>query len=174
MIERMKGVWSAEQKRLVADARFMVSAATVFPNLSLVHNWPKIRDGEDVVPFISLRLWQPVSATETECCSWFAVDRNAPASFKADSYKAYLMCFGSSGMFEQDDVENWTSITAVTRGRLSSQVLLDSTMGMAPGGGATGERPERWPAPGQAYVGYGEYNQRAWLTRWSQYMAGPR
>ena len=32
------------------------------------------RAGEDVVPFVSMRLWQPVSATETECCSWFAVD----------------------------------------------------------------------------------------------------
>jgi hypothetical protein len=151
----------------------MVSAATVFPNLSLVHNWPKIRDGDEVVPFISLRLWQPISATETECYSWFAVDRNAPDAFKADSYKAYLMCFGTSGMFEQDDVENWTSITSVTRGRLSSQVLLDSTMGMAPNGRATGERPPRWPAPGTAYVGYGEYNQRAWLNRWAQYLAGP-
>jgi phenylpropionate dioxygenase-like ring-hydroxylating dioxygenase large terminal subunit len=173
MIDRMKGVWSPEQQALVGAARFMVSAATVFPNLSLVHNWPKIRDGDDVVPFISLRLWQPISATETECYSWFAVDRNAPPSFKADSYKAYLMCFGSSGMFEQDDVENWTSITSVTRGRLSSQVLLDSTMGMVPGGGVTGERPARWPAPGTAYVGYGEYNQRAWLDRWARYLAGP-
>lgn len=172
MIERIKQAWTPEQQSLVGDARFMVSAATIFPNLSLVHNWPKIREGDDVVPFISLRLWQPISATETECYSWFAVDRNAPPEFKADSYKAYLMCFGTSGMFEQDDVENWTSITSVTRGRLSSQVLLDSTMGMAPGGGTTGDRPERWPAPGTAYVGYGEYNQRAWLNRWAHYLAG--
>jgi hypothetical protein len=173
MVERMKQVWSPQQQSLIGEARFMVSAATVFPNLSLVHNWPKIRAGDDVVPFISLRLWQPISATETECYSWFAVDRNAPDSFKADSYKAYLMCFGTSGMFEQDDVENWTSITSVTRGRLSSQVLLDSTMGMAPDGGTLGERPERWPAPGTAHVGYGEYNQRAWLNRWAQYLTGP-
>ena len=39
------------------------------------------------------------------------MDAAAPAAFKRDSYKAYLMCFGSSGMFEQDDVENWVSIT---------------------------------------------------------------
>ena len=35
------------------------------------------------MPFISVRLWQPVSATETECLSWFAVDADAPAAFKA-------------------------------------------------------------------------------------------
>ena len=49
------------------------------------------------MPFISLRLWQPVSADETEVLSWFAVDRNAPEEFKDDSYKAYLMCFGIVG-----------------------------------------------------------------------------
>jgi phthalate 3,4-dioxygenase alpha subunit len=158
---------------MVGDARFMVSAATLFPNLSLVHNWPKVHPGDAVVPFISLRLWQPISATETECWSWFAVDHNAPEAFKRDSYKAYLMCFGSSGMFEQDDVENWTSITSVAKGRLGGQVVLDSTMGMAPGGGTLGPPPERWPGPGVARVGYGEYNQRAWLALWAEHLRMP-
>ena len=40
---------------------FMISAATVFPNLSLVHNWPKVEDTDDVLPFITLRTWQPVA-----------------------------------------------------------------------------------------------------------------
>jgi hypothetical protein len=147
----------------------MVSAATIFPNLSFVHNWPKIaEEGDDVVPFISLRLWQPVSATETECYSWFAVDRNAPESFKEASMKAYLMCFGTSGMFEQDDVENWTSITSVSKGRLAATVTLDTTMGMAAEEDGTATKPAAWPAPGQAYVGYGEYNQRALLRLWAQ------
>ena len=102
---------------MVGDDGFMVSAATLFPNLSFVHNWPQVDDAGTVVPFISIRQWQPVSPTETEVLSWFAVDRNAPETFKRDSYRAYLMCFGSSGMFEQDDVENWVSITKVSRGR---------------------------------------------------------
>ena len=38
--------------------------------------------------------------------------RRAPEEFKDASYKAYLMCFGSTGMFEQDDVENWVSLTS--------------------------------------------------------------
>ena len=168
MAERMRATWTPEQQALVGEAGFMVSAATVFPNLSLVHNWPRIRAGDDVVPFISIRLWQPVSATETECLSWFVVDRNASAAFKADSYKAYLMCFGTSGMFEQDDVENWTSITSVSRGALGSTVLLDSTMSMDREHDGTAARPASWPAPGQAYVGYGEYNQRALLRMWAR------
>jgi phthalate 3,4-dioxygenase subunit alpha len=169
MVARMKETWTPAQQSLVGEAGFMVSAATIFPNLSFVHNWPKIaEEGDDVVPFISLRLWQPVSATETECYSWFAVDRNAPEQFKQDSMKAYLMCFGTSGMFEQDDVENWTSITSVSKGRLASTVTLDTTMGMAAEEDGTATKPAVWPAPGQAYVGYGEYNQRALLRLWAQ------
>jgi phthalate 3,4-dioxygenase alpha subunit len=171
MVARMRATWTPEQQEMAGPARFMVSAATAFPNLSLVHNWPQVRRDGDVVPFISLRLWQPVSATETECCSWFVVDRDAPAWFKEESYKAYLMCFGSSGMFEQDDVENWTSITAVARGRYAASVELDSTMGIAPGGGALGAPPEHWPGPGEAFVGYGEYNQRALLALWADHLA---
>lgn len=40
MIERMKRGWSREQLDVVGRDGFMISAASVFPNLSLVHNWP--------------------------------------------------------------------------------------------------------------------------------------
>jgi hypothetical protein len=51
--------------------------------------------------------------------SWFAVDASAPDSYNEQSDKAYLMCFGSSGMFEQDDVENWVSITSTAKGMMA-------------------------------------------------------
>ena len=170
MVERMRRVWTPEHVAMVGPCRFMVSAATAFPNLSFVHNWPQVRREGGVVPFVSVRLWQPISATETECCSWFAVDAEAPEEFKAASYRAYLMCFGTSGMFEQDDVENWTSITNMAKGHLGAQVELNSTMGMAPGGGTVGSPPAQWSGPGSAVVGYGEYNQRAFLQRWGRYL----
>jgi len=173
MVARMRAVWSPAQQALAGEAGFMVSAATVFPNLSLVHNWPVVHEGGSLIPFISVRMWQPVSATETEVYSWFVVDRNAPEPYKRDSYKAYLMCFGSSGMFEQDDVENWTSITSVSKGYLGSRVELDSTMGLAPGGGVLHQPIGHWPGPGRAYTGYGEYNQRAVLSKWADYMETP-
>lgn len=172
MIERMRQRWSPAQRALVADAGFIPSAATVFPNLSLVHNWPHVEEGGPRVPFVSIRLWQPLGPTETEVSSWFAVDRHAPAWYKEQSYKAYLTCFGSSGMLEQDDVENWTSITAVARGHLASQVSLDSTMGLDPDGGTLHEPVAGWPAPGQAFTGYGEYNQRELLRRWAALLTG--
>ena len=40
------------------------------------------------------------------------------------------MCFGSSGMFEQDDVENWVSITKMARGTMARRLQLNSRMGL--------------------------------------------
>ena len=130
MIDRCGRRWIAAHRAMVGDAGFMPSASTVLPNLSFVHNWPVVNDDGLVVPFVSVRLWQPISATETEVFSWFAVDRNAPDWYKAASYKAYLMCFGSSGMFEQDDVENWTSITQMAKGMMAERLNLHSRMGL--------------------------------------------
>jgi phthalate 3,4-dioxygenase subunit alpha len=170
MIEKMRSVWSEEQRALVEDAGFMVSAATLLPNLSFVHNWPQINAEGDAVPFTSIRLWQPISATRTEILSWFVVDRDAPDSFKEASYKAYLMCFGSSGMFEQDDVENWTSITQMAQGSLAGRIRLNNRMGLSTSGELLKEPLASWPAPGTAFVGFGEYNQRALLSLWAEYV----
>ena len=62
MIARAATSWTPEQVAMVADDGFMVSAATLFPNLSFVHNWPQVDDAGTVVPFISIRQWQPVSS----------------------------------------------------------------------------------------------------------------
>jgi phenylpropionate dioxygenase-like ring-hydroxylating dioxygenase large terminal subunit len=171
MIDRMESTWPEEHRAMCGASRFMPSAATLLPNLSFVHNWPIVNSDGLVVPFISIRLWQPVSATETEVFSWFVVDRSAPDWYKAASYKAYLMCFGSSGMFEQDDVENWASITQMARGQMAERLNLNSRMGLLPDGRTVTE-PIDWPAPGRAYVGFGEYNQRELLSLWCDLMEG--
>ncbi|MFV0494360.1 Rieske 2Fe-2S domain-containing protein [Mycobacterium sp.] len=179
MIDRAKGAWSARQQQVIGDDGFMFSAATCFPNLSFVHNWPKVhehsRNGQDsdaVLPFISIRQWQPVSENETEVCSWFAVDAAAPEEFKRDSYRAYLMCFGSTGMFEQDDVENWVSLTSTAAGTMARRLLLNSRMGLL-----SDDRPvidalsaEAFHGPGRAQVGYNEYNQRELLELWARHV----
>ncbi|MDR7581420.1 MAG: aromatic ring-hydroxylating dioxygenase subunit alpha, partial [Armatimonadota bacterium] len=124
--------------------------------------------------FVSIRLWQPVGPDETEVYSWFAVDRLAPEEFKQDSYRSYLLSFGTSGMFEQDDVENWTSITAVAAGRWARGLRLHSRMGLSREGRLLREPLADWPGPGQAFQGFGEYNQRALLELWCRYLEGAR
>ncbi|MEU3271076.1 Rieske 2Fe-2S domain-containing protein [Saccharomonospora sp. NPDC006951] len=175
MIERMKQTWSPEQQAVVGEDGFMISAASAFPNLSFVHNWPRVEDSDDVLPFISIRTWQPVGPDETEVLSWFAVDANAPEEFKALSYKAYLMCFGSTGMFEQDDVENWVSLTSTAAGSMARRLLLNSRMGLLEDDSPVVDPlpAEKFSGPGEAYVGYGEYNQRHLLRRWADYLEKP-
>ena len=175
LIETMKLTWSPAQQELVGRDGFMISAATAFPNMSMVHNWPKVEDSDDVLPFITLRTWQPIGPDETEVLSWFAVDAAAPEEFKALSYKAYLMCFGISGMFEQDDVENWVSLTSTAAGSMARRLLLNSRMGLLEDGAdvATALSAAQFAGPGSARVGYSEHNQRALLNRWADDIATP-
>ena len=175
MIEKMKAMWSPEQLDVIGRDGFMISAASVFPNLSFVHNWPRVEDSEDVLPFTSIRTWQPVGPDETEVLSWFAVDAEAPEEFKALSYKAYLMCFGSTGMFEQDDVENWVSLTSTAAGTMARRLLLNGRMGVLEDGTEVSPvlTPDQFAGPGEARVGYGEYNQRHLLNRWADYLERP-
>ena len=166
MIDRMAATWPEEHRAMVGTSGFMPSAATALPNLSFVHNWPIVDDEGLIVPFISLRQWQPVSERETEVLSWFAVDAAAPEDFKRRSYKAYLMCFGSSGMFEQDDVENWVSITDMAAGSMARRLTLNSRMGLTSEGEPIKPPLATFAGPGVAYQGFGEYGQRHWLGLW--------
>jgi hypothetical protein len=175
VIETMKASWSQAQCDVIGRDGFMISAASVFPNLSMVHNWPKVEDSDDVLPFITLRTWQPIGPDETEVLSWFVVDAQAPEKFKALSYKAYLMCFGSTGMFEQDDVENWVSLTNTAAGSMARRLLLNSRMGIKNDGTPVTPAltPQEFSGPGQAHLGYGEYNQRHLLELWADYLEKP-
>ncbi|MGH3552984.1 MAG: aromatic ring-hydroxylating dioxygenase subunit alpha, partial [Mycobacterium sp.] len=107
--------------------------------------------------------------------SWFAVDSQAPPEYKKNSYKAYLMCFGSTGMFEQDDVENWVSLTNTAGGSMARRLLLNSRMGLL-----LDDRPvvdtlsaAAFHGPGRAQVGYNENNQRALLRLWAEHLELP-
>jgi hypothetical protein len=105
-------------------------------------------------------------------CSWFAVDSAAPAEYKKNSYKAYLMCFGSTGMFEQDDVENWVSLTTTAGGSMARRLLLNSRMGLLADDRPVVDPlpPESFHGPGHAQVGYNENNQRALLQLWADHL----
>ncbi|BBY95567.1 hydrogenase [Mycobacterium gallinarum] len=175
MIARIEQIWSSDQQKLVGGDGFMISAASCFPNMSLVHNWPKVEDGDSVLPFISLRTWQPIDEHETEVYSWFAVDAAAPEEYKKKSYKAYLMCFGSTGMFEQDDVENWVSLTNTAAGSMARRLQLNSRMGLLEDDTPVGKRlpPNEFHGPGVAQVGYNEANQRALLRLWADQVERP-
>jgi hypothetical protein len=78
-------------------------------------------------------------------------------------------------MFEQDDVENWVSLTSTAAGSMARRLLLNSRMGLLSDGAdvATALSAAQFAGPGSARVGYSEHNQRALLNRWADDIATP-
>lgn len=76
-------------------------------------------------------------------------------------------------MFEQDDVENWVSITTLAGGSMAKRLLLNSRMGLRSDDKPVTEPLADFHGPGTAYVGYGEYNQRGLLSAWADCLERP-
>ena len=100
------------------------------------------------MPFISIRLWQPVSAVETEVFSWFAVDRYAPDWYKQASLQGVpdvlrLLRDVRAGRRRELDVDHADG--ARPDGR---RLNLHSRMGLDRDGRLLPDAVEAWPAPG--------------------------
>jgi hypothetical protein len=120
------------------------------------------------VGILNLRLEIPLSPTRTRMYSWFAIDEAAPADYRKISYETYVRCFGPSGIFDQDDMENWEECTATARGPAAKRYALHHKMGIGRSPDAT------WPGPGTSYAdSYGEMTQRAWYAEWLRRMRHP-
>lgn len=139
---------------------------TVFPNLSVLNVWISKDHLSMPAPMLTLRLWHPLGPDRMELWSWFLVERDGPEWYRQECYETYVRTFGTSGVFEQDDAENWRSVTRVLRGSLARGQRLNYQMGL----GVLEADPD-WPGPGEAYpLNYAEFNQRAFHARWLEYM----
>ncbi|AGT33881.1 large subunit of biphenyl dioxygenase (plasmid) [Geobacillus genomosp. 3] len=173
IVESMKRSLKPEQFRLLSGEHFQNQYSLfqthggVFPNLSFLNAPGSIKPGGPPIPYLTIRIWNPIGPGKMEVWSWFLVEKDAPEWFKEASYRAYVLSFGSSGTLEQDDTENWRSITRVAKGTMAKNHFLNYQMGMA-----TGMQPlSDWPGPGVAYpIAYIEANQRAFFAKWFQYM----
>jgi hypothetical protein len=144
------------------------SAGTMWPNF----HWLQLVTAGDTksepVGILNLRLEIPLSPTRTRMYSWFAIDKAAPADYRKISYETYVRCFGPSGIFDQDDMENWEECTAAARGPAAKRYALHHKMGLGRPTDAT------WAGPGTAYAdSYGEMTQRAWYAEWLRRMRQP-
>lgn len=136
---------------------------TVFPNFSLLISALLFKGR--TVSLTTIRQWQPKGPDRIEVYSWFVVEKDAPLEWKELSRQAYIHTFGASGIFEQDDTENWTDITA----NVKSPVVLDRGVTFNYQMGMGRLRIDAFPGPGEAYEGkYSEANARAFYRRWLQ------
>ena len=138
----------------------------VFPNLSLlIPNFFEV-DGKRVSGMM-LRLWQPMGPDKIQVWSWHLVEKNAPEWWKELSRKMYVQTFSASGMFDQDDTENWEAQTRNSNAALERQdeIYLNYEMGL------TAVPIEDAPGPGTVYDGkFSEAAGRTFYRTWLNYL----
>jgi hypothetical protein len=144
------------------------SAGTVWPNF----HWLQLTSAADTestaVGILNLRMEVPLSPTRTRMYSWFAIDRGAPSDYRKQSYETYVRNFGPSGIFDQDDMENWEDCTVAAIGPAAKRYSLHHRMGLQRA------QASDWAGPGISYPdSYGEMTQRAWYGEWLKQMTTP-
>jgi phenylpropionate dioxygenase-like ring-hydroxylating dioxygenase large terminal subunit len=138
----------------------------VFPNMSFLQpNFIVV--GGRRVSGIMLRVWQPAGPNRLQVYSWHLVERNAPDWWKELGKRMYVQTFGTSGMFDQDDTENWE---AQTRNATSSLVRRDEVW-LHYEMGIDGEAIPDFPGPGDVYDGkFSEAAGRTFYRTWLDYL----
>jgi phenylpropionate dioxygenase-like ring-hydroxylating dioxygenase large terminal subunit len=145
----------AMERVSAAHLRCQMSAATVFPNLSLL-------------PITyNFRLCHPKGPNEVEIWSYLYVERDAPEEVKAELVAYNNFAMGPAGLIEQDDGAIWKSISGAAAGARGGQQYSTYDMG------ANDEyRHEKLGC----YVTekLSEAAQRNFFREWSRWMEGSR
>jgi phenylpropionate dioxygenase-like ring-hydroxylating dioxygenase large terminal subunit len=142
----------------------------VFPNLSfLIPNFIEV-DGRRVSGMM-LRQWQPIGSDKVQVWSWHLVERNAPEWWKRLGRKMYVQTFGMSGMFDQDDTENWEMQSRNSNAALwrRDEVMLHYSMGIS------AQPLTDFPGPGNVYDGkFSEAAGRTFYRTWLDFVLDER
>lgn len=131
---------------------------SIFPNFSLL--W---QSG-------NMRIWHPKGVNETEGWSWCFVDKKAPQSHR-DMVRIHdLQRHGTSGTWEQDDVDNWVQSTLSSRGYVGKQIKQNLSMGVDHEiADPTSIHPD---LRGRVAGFQNEINQRQLYAQWARMMDG--
>jgi phenylpropionate dioxygenase-like ring-hydroxylating dioxygenase large terminal subunit len=152
---------SPEQFGLLRQVKNM--HCTIFPNLSFLISSANL-EGQ-IVSHTLMKLWTPKAPGRIEVLSFGLVEQAASPEWKARSRQHYVLTFGPSGIFEQDDSETWMDITRNT----GAPAARDQSFLYLQGFGRTPAAD--FPGPGEAYASkYSENNARAFYSRWLELM----
>jgi 3-phenylpropionate/trans-cinnamate dioxygenase alpha subunit len=128
--------------------------ATIFPNFSYLPV-----NG-------SIRVWHPKGPDEMEVWAWTVLDKSMPEHVRNAQRLYNLRTFGPSGIFEQDDGENWSEIQAISHGWRTNTVALNYQMGI-------GSESEDGRHPGSTSELYSDSAGRRFYARWAALMNTP-
>ncbi|MCM3080585.1 aromatic ring-hydroxylating dioxygenase subunit alpha [Brevibacillus invocatus] len=163
LMDEYKANLSEAQFEMMSNLKNLIG--TIFPNLSLLVSHTKIKD--QLISNTTMRLWKPVGPDKMEVMTWFMVEKNATEDWKERSREAYILTFSPSGIFEQDDTEVFTDITAAASGTMpfTKQLTYNYTMGMHR------EPLTDFPGPGVAYTDkFSEAGSRNFYRYWLDLM----
>lgn len=128
--------------------------ATVFPNFSYLPI-----NG-------SIRVWHPKGPDKMEVWAWTIVDKSMPEDVREAQRLYNLRTFGPSGIFEQDDGENWSEVQSISHGFVTNTTPLNYQMGL------NSER-EDGVHPGNTSELYSDAAGRAFYGHWADMMNTP-
>jgi phenylpropionate dioxygenase-like ring-hydroxylating dioxygenase large terminal subunit len=152
---------SADQFEVLRQIKNM--HCTIFPNLSFLISSARLNG--KLVSHTNMKVWLPEGPQRIEVLSWGLVEKDAPAEWKERSSQHYVLTFGPSGIFDQDDSETWIDITrnAATPAARELQFYYLQGFGRQPVSDFVG--------PGEVYASkYNENNARHFYRRWLQLM----
>jgi phenylpropionate dioxygenase-like ring-hydroxylating dioxygenase large terminal subunit len=149
-------------------ARIKNMHGNVFPNFTfLIPNFIEVEGRR--VSGAMLRVWQPAGPNRTQVWSWHFVEKNAPDWWRKLGRRMYTQTFSSSGMFDQDDTENWEMQTRTSDAALhrEDELFLHYAMGL----GAAPLPPGEFAGPGDVYDGkFSESAARTFYHVWRERM----
>lgn len=153
----------ADEKGEVVNKIVPLGHGTIFPNFSFL----------DTLRFRTFRVWHPRGPDKMEIYAWCMIDSRLPEHLKEEVRQQYIFSFGPSGIFEQEDGENWSQCTASTRGWIGRHLEFNYQMGLRHEG--TAAEALQADLPGGMGGIWSEINQRGFYKRWRELMtAGAR
>lgn len=153
--DSIKEAFSEEQWELVGDEEHpMDGNGSLLPLTNFLSYRIRLNEEGETVPITYMRIQRPLGPDETEVYTWALVEKDAPDEFKKKARQGYTMGWGISGMVEQDDLGNWSSVTEAGKGIATSKKDLKIDMKME-------DEEADWPYPGRAYKApFHEVNMR--------------
>ena len=131
----------------------------IFPNFSY----------SDTLSYKTFRVWHPRGPQSIEAYSYCVIDAGLPEKAKSDMRKQYILQFGPSGIFEQDDAETWAQCTKATRGWVARQYYFNHSMGLGHEKLVKDELKSN--LPGKIGGLWSELNQRGFYEHWLEVMS---
>ncbi|ARF16062.1 aromatic ring-hydroxylating oxygenase subunit alpha [Sporosarcina ureae] len=159
LIDEYKERLSKDQYDILKQMKNMI--VCVSPNIMILISSMDLKGQK--ISQTSLRIWKPTGPDSMEISSWVLVEKNATEEWKRLSEQAFTLTFGASGIFEQDDTENFTDITQNSKSpyHLQENIVFNYTMGMHQ------DQVEDFVGPGIVYKDkFNEANSRAFFRNW--------